>query len=266
MLKKCFGIASYFPEENELLIRERRSERLTNLLLQLSELWPDIDILIVAQNWKDYQLPNTKNKIIVFKYNDPLTIVGARNTLRSKFLEADYDYIIMLDDDAHIFVDSPEIAKAYMQAIDDNPDKFCFIHDPTGTHWHTMDDYIPAPLNLCAISRFIYAKEEIPSTILEKNEALEDDIFAVLLHIKYAEYEFIPPNGIYCDHFKAGQYAMAFKNPDKIWPSTWFTLENSNLVTIVLNTTNVLRYIVKYKELPDLDTLKENARWICRDK
>ena len=262
-LKKCIGIASYLPEENELLIREKRSERLTNLFLQLEELWPEIDILIIAQNWQDYQPPKISNKIIIDKYDKPLTIVGARNTLRNKFLELDYDYIIMLDDDAHIFVESPEIAAAYMQAIDNNPDKFCFIHDPFNKHWHTMDDYIPAPLNLCAISRFIYAKEEIPSAVLEKNEALEDDIFAVLLHVKYVELEFLPPKGIYCDHYKNGQYAMAFKNPGKIWPSTWYTLESSNLVTIVLNTMTVLNYIVRNKELPDLEKLKENSRWIC---
>jgi hypothetical protein len=38
-------------------------------------------------------------------------------------------------------------------------------------------------------SIIVYEKEPIPRVYLEKNDALEDDIFAVLLHIKYAEYD-----------------------------------------------------------------------------
>ncbi|MBP5694625.1 MAG: hypothetical protein J6X03_04185 [Bacilli bacterium] len=209
MLKKCIGIVSYFPSETARFnARAQRIARFNNLLGQINSLWPNIDILIVAQNWQDYQLPELTNKFTIYSYAQPLTIIGARNTLREKILnETDYEYIIMIDDDAVINSCGQEIADAYMKAIDENPDKFCFIHDKN--HWHTCDDYIKAPLNLCAISRFIYEKEEFPQVCLEKNEALEDDLYAVLLHIKYAEYEFIPPTGIKCIHAVDGsQYLL----------------------------------------------------------
>ena len=48
MLKKCFGIISYFPPGTS--IKTRRVERLNGLFNRLNELWPDVDIVLVAQN------------------------------------------------------------------------------------------------------------------------------------------------------------------------------------------------------------------------
>ena len=131
MLKKCIGIVSYFPSETARFnARAQRIARFNNLLGQINSLWPNIDILIVAQNWQDYQLPELTNKFTIYSYEQPLTIIGARNTLREKILnETDYEYIIMIDDDAVINDCGQEIADAYMKAIDENPGKFCFIHD-----------------------------------------------------------------------------------------------------------------------------------------
>ena len=69
----------------------------------------------------------------------PLTILGARHVLRKKFLDADYDYIIMLDDDAVIQLDYPEAANEYLAEIDKHPEGFCFVHSQD--HWHDCDDY-----------------------------------------------------------------------------------------------------------------------------
>jgi hypothetical protein len=66
VFKKCIGIVSYLPEEGNNRARTRRSERLTNLLLQITDLWPTIDIMIITQNWKNFTLPELSNKVIRF--------------------------------------------------------------------------------------------------------------------------------------------------------------------------------------------------------
>jgi len=261
-MTKCFGIVSYLPEEDRRQARSRRMERLTNLLKQLEQLWPTVDILIIAQNWKDYQLPEIKNKIVVDSYSNALGIVGARNKLRLKFLDSDYDYLILLDDDAHIYCKSAEVANQYMEEIDKHKDGFCFIQDPFNRHWHEMDEYIQAPLNLCAISKYICAQEEIPNTRLEYNEALEDDIYAVLLHIKYPENEFIPPDNIYCDHFVPNQYMLSYTCPDQVWPSTWFKNTKSQMSVIFSNTKTILDFIVIHKRLPNITKTFSGTIWI----
>ena len=49
--------------------RKQRQDRLDRLIRQLSDLWPDIPIMIIAQQWKFYNLEGKcKNKIIKFDY------------------------------------------------------------------------------------------------------------------------------------------------------------------------------------------------------
>ena len=87
-LKKVFGIISYFPNNDSayhIETRRERTRRCSELLFKLEELWPDIDIIIIAQNWQDYHEPEIKNKIIKYDY-DKLGILGARKELRKKFL------------------------------------------------------------------------------------------------------------------------------------------------------------------------------------
>lgn len=260
MLKKCFGIISYFPPGTS--IKTRRVERLNGLFNRLNELWPDVDIVLVAQNWGDYEPPAITNNIIVKKYDEGLGIKNARNALRNEILSYGYDYVIMLDDDASIACDNDHAAEDYMAEIDKHPGGFCFIHSED--HWHTMDDYARAPLNLCAVSREIYEKEPFPDVVLEKSEALEDDIYAVLLHIKYADKEFLPPTTIRHTHNIKHQYIKQYTRPDVCWPSTWF---NVGVPTqwhwIAHNTAMVLRYIVEHKDLTpeNLKELKECDQW-----
>jgi len=48
MLKKCFGIPSWLPDKEP--DRRLRKERVIRLIDRLNELWPGVDILVIAQN------------------------------------------------------------------------------------------------------------------------------------------------------------------------------------------------------------------------
>lgn len=227
-MKKCFGIISYFtwtqPE------RKQRQDRLDRLVKRLSDLWPDIPIMIIAQQWKYYKLDGKcENKVIRFDYGK-LGILGARHALRKHFLESEFDYIIMLDDDALFELDNSNVAKEYMNEIDKHPNGFCFLQ------------YANSQLNLCAISKYIYEKEPIPNIDPQKSEAFEDKIWAVLLHNKYPESEFLAPKGIRCTHFK---------NPDESVPSTWASQQKYDWKQLRENTLEIEKYIIEHKELPE---------------
>lgn len=227
-MKKCFGIISYFTWEQPE--RKQRQDRLDRLVKRLSDLWPDIPIMIVAQQWKYYTLNNKcKNTVLRFDY-PKLGILGARNMLRKHFLESEFDYIIMIDDDALFELDDNSIAQKYMDLIDQHPDGFCFLQ------------YESSQLNLCAISRHIYTLEPLPNIDPQKSEGFEDKIWAVLLHYKYPKNEFNPPKGIRCIHFK---------NPNEYVPSTWATDGNHNWRTLRKNTADIIAYIKQHKELPE---------------
>ena len=227
-MKKCFGIISYFTWEQPE--RKQRQDRLDRLVKHLSDLWPDIPIMIIAQQWKYYKLDGKcENKVIRFDYGK-LGILGARHALRKHFLESEFDYIIMLDDDALFELDNSNVAKEYMNEIDKHPNGFCFLQ------------YANSQLNLCAISKYIYEKEPIPNIDPQKSEAFEDKIWAVLLHNKYPESEFLAPKGIRCVHFK---------NPAEVVPSTWASQQQYNWKQMRANTLEIEKYIIEHKELPD---------------
>lgn len=227
-MKKCFGIISYFTWEQPE--RKQRQDRLDRLVKQLNDLWPDTPIMIVAQQWKYYNLDGKcNNKVIRFDY-DKLGILGARKTLRKHFLESEFDYIIMLDDDAIFQLDNDNVAKQYMEEIDKHPDGFCFLQ------------YKNSQLNLCAISKYIYDKEPIPNIDPQKSEGFEDKIWSTLLHFKYADKEFYAPQGIKCVHFK---------NVKETAPSTWASKQLYNWKQLRENTLEIEKYIAENKELPE---------------
>ena len=78
-MKICVGIPSYMPDEASA--RKGRQERLIHLLKQIEDLSNELDIILICQNWKDFKLPEFKNKIISFQY-EKLGILKARKTLR----------------------------------------------------------------------------------------------------------------------------------------------------------------------------------------
>lgn len=200
-LKKVFGIISYFPDndsETHIVMRRERSRRFRELLFKLEELWEDVDIMVIAQNWQDFELPEIKNKIITYSYGK-LGILGARKELRKKFLESDYDYLIMLDDDARITAEKPQ---EYMALLDKHPDG-CLVLRKRG-----------APLNLCAVSRYIYSQVDMPDVDPEKSEGFEDNIFVALCFNKFPDKSFIVPEGL------VTETSFRYEGPGKC-PSTW---------------------------------------------
>ena len=243
MLKKCFGIPSWLPEEEPA--RSLRKERVNRLFKQLNDLWPDIDILVIAQNWKDFVPIETENKQVIKKYKE-LGILGARKTLRQEFLKLDYDYIIMMDDDCIVQIDNEQAPIDYMLELDKHPNGFCFIRPsgsvrPSNLKYHP---YIGAQLNLCAISKFIYEKEDMVNIDPQKREGYEDSIYACLLHNKWASYEFLAPTTI---------RPIQFMNREEKAPSTWVSKAKAggNLNYMAINTHKIQDYIIKYKKLPD---------------
>ena len=237
MLKKCFGIPSWLPDREP--DRSLRQERINRLFKQLNDLWPGIDILVIAQNWQDFKPIETKNKQIIKTYK-PLGILKARQTLREEFLKLGYDYIIMFDDDAIIKCDNSHAHLDFIEEINKHPQGFCFIHG----HNSEYHPYIAAQLNLCAISKFIYKNEPMVDVDPQKKEGFEDSIYACLLHHKWGKYEFTPPTGI---------KPIQFQNPHEVAPSTWFNEARStgNLSYMSKNTHKIQEYIVKNKKFPE---------------
>lgn len=177
ILKKVFGIISYFPDndsEYHIKTRRERSRRFRELLFKLEEYWPDVDIMVIAQNWQEFELPKIRNKIITFHY-DKLGILGARKELRKKFLETNYDYLIMLDDDGMITTTDPGL---YMREIDDHP-------GGVGVIRHNR-----CPLMLLAISKEIYSQVDMPDIDPEKGEGFEDDLFVATCFAKFPKVSF----------------------------------------------------------------------------
>ena len=234
-LKKVFGIISYFPWEQPA--RKQRQDRLDRLLKQLGTYWADIPVMIISQQWNYYN-PATwcKNKIIRYDY-PKLGILAARQELRKHFLESNFDYLIMFDDDA-IIETTLSLAVQYIQNIEQHPQGFCFIK---GKGSSPYTDYADSQLNLCAISRWIYEKEPIPNIDPQKSQAFEDRIWSTLLHFKYADKEFDAPEGLKCTHFK---------NPNETAPSTWSNEKRYQWKEMREMTRKIEEYISKNKELP----------------
>ena len=183
MLNKVFGIISYFPDndsESHIEIRRERSRRFRELLFKLEELWPDVDIMVIAQNWQDFELPEIKNHIKTIHYGK-LGILGARRELRKQFLSSDYDYLIMLDDDAMITASDPQL---YMNELEKHP-------DGVGTLRKNK-----SPLQLFAISKEIYQQIDMPDIDAEKGEGFEDDIFVATCFSKFPDKAYMIPQDI----------------------------------------------------------------------
>ena len=151
----CIGIISWFPDINT--IRGVRIRRLQNLINQCNLLL-NLPIIIIAQNWNDNEIYITDN-ITVYNYNK-LGITGARKELRKKFLESEYDKIIMLDDDMELF-NSKDNFKKYLELIN----KFPAI------------EYENFLCNLFAISKDLFSKLDYDNIEAEKNEGYEDWIY-----------------------------------------------------------------------------------------
>ena len=175
MIKKCFGLISWLPDKEEH--RQQRITRLNSTFEQLIKLFGnDIEFLIIAQNWNDYEIPKFVEHATIKKF-DKLGILGARKMLRKCFVESDYDYLIMCDDDIVLEEKIEDAARIYLSELDKHPDGFSFLK----YGWS---------LTFCAVSRWIYEREDMVDVDPEKSEGYEDVIFPNLLHYKYKNHEF----------------------------------------------------------------------------
>ena len=179
-INKVFGVISYFPDADTdygRYVRQQRVKACTNLLIKLGELWPNIDIMIIAQNWQDYQISLINNKISIYKY-DRLGVLKARKILREKFLSSNYTHLIMLDDDLVVDFADPE---ACMQLVDQHPDGFGIIRPHLN------------PLNFCVVPRDLYIRIEFPDIDIECGDGFADDIFIARCQASCSDlYRFLP--------------------------------------------------------------------------
>ena len=246
VITKCFGIISWLPDKEP--DRTQRKERINKLFKQLETLWPDIPILVVAQNWKNFKPVNTKNPQLIKQY-EPLGILKARKTLRQEFLNTEFKYIIMFDDDAIIECSNKDLPQKYLTEIEAHPLGFAFLKGKNNIY----NPYAAAQLNLCAISRAIYEQEDMVDIDPQKGEGFEDCVFATLLHYKYGQYEFNIPSGL--------THCQYFNTKEKV-PSTWWSdAKSSGISTGLIQRTNALcKYISEKKKLPpDLKQFLENC-------
>lgn len=239
-VKKVIGIVSWMPDN--LQERKVRFKCFNNLLKQINQYFPDIPLMIIAQNWNSVE-PTILNEATIYKYNIRLGIIGARVELAKKFLnDSDADYIIMFDDDCVIKCTEPNANIKYIEAINNNPNGFAFLkgNSDDGANG-SPNPYKDSCLNLCAISRDIMVKTPMPIIDPEQSQAFEDRIWSMLLHKKHANVEFNIPDCITTAHFH-----------DPNVPSTWSRRKPHNWRALRANTLVIEQYIEKYGEMPKL--------------
>ena len=173
--------------------------------------------MIIAQNWQDYKVPSNNPNIRVFYY-DKLGILKARFTLRDRFLESEFDYLVMCDDDCRPYGDPT----SFIKGMESHPDGFAYREDAAGKA-------LPSQLNLFAISKSLYTKEPMVNIDPQKSEGFEDDIFTTLLTYKYPDLRW---------HF-TNFGSNHFRNPNLTGgspPSTWASDPNNKWQKLYANT------------------------------
>ena len=169
-MKICIGIISYFPDDDK---REIRIERAKKVIEDCNKLF-DLPIIIVAQNWKGVMLYD--DNLHIHRY-DKLGITGARKELRKLFLDSEYDYMIMLDDDAKL-VGTRSDASLYLDQIENHPGK-----------WYGI--YKSQLLKLFAISKDMFKEVDYPEGEAENGDFFEDMYLIMLLNKLYPENKFL---------------------------------------------------------------------------
>ena len=160
-MNACIGIISYFPDSKYRTVRAARCE---TLITRCREVF-GLPMVIIAQNWNN-EIAITED-MIVESYNSPLTILGARQALRTHFLASNYDYLIMFDDDC-VLEGTSEDGQRFLTALTKNPDKYL-----------KKDNQF----KLFAVSKDTYNRFPLPPLGVENGTGIEDmAFFAVLKH------------------------------------------------------------------------------------
>lgn len=193
----CIGIISYLPDDQE--IRKHRAEQLNKLLGQCDTMFK-LPIMIIAQNWHDGDLTYRprNNKIIIFNYKNKLGITGARRELRQQFLNSEYDYLIMLDDDSTL-VGTQAGADKYIKQIEAHPGQYGIFKAQL--------------LKLFAISKEMFMLLDYPELEAENGEIFEDMYLIKGLTKLYPEKKF---------NFTRSTELDEYSNSANDKYSTWF--------------------------------------------
>ena len=170
MTNKVIGIVSYLPDDSN--IRSMRESLLRKLISRLDSLF-NLPIIIVAQNWKGFKVDSYNCTCYHF---DKLGITGAREKLRDIFIESEYEYLIMLDDDCEIFGDR-ESALDYLKQIDDHPNGFY--------------EFRSTLLKFFAISKEIFKEQDYNGINPENEDGFEDRVFVESLRKKFPQSRYI---------------------------------------------------------------------------
>ena len=169
MITKVIGIISWLPNDSTRIIRQKRLEE---LLVKCDNLF-NLPIIIIAQNWSGRE--KTTTNCILYNY-EQLGITGARKKLREKFLESNYDYLIMLDDDSEL-IGTKEQAQDYVKQIDEHP--------------HSVGIFKGTLLKLFAISKTIMLQIDYEDVSAEKGEGFEDMLFVEKCKRKFSNEYFM---------------------------------------------------------------------------
>jgi len=198
MTSAVIGIISYYPDDEK--IRQHRATKLYSLVAQCNYIFDNLPIIIIAQNWNDSDLYDYHKMENVTFYTYPkLGIVGARNKLREHFLESEYNYLIMLDDDV-VLKGTPKEGVQYLNQLNLYKNGF----------W----EFNLTLLKLFAISKDLFALEKFDENINPENEdGFEDRIFVNRLRVKYPQLK---------HQFNVAglsQSSISTKDPDSTWYS-----------------------------------------------
>lgn len=165
MENKVIGIISWFPDISS--IRGVRIRRLQLLIDQCNRLM-NLPIIIIAQNWRNGEISLPEN--VQVYYYDKLGITGARKELRNRFLESEYNKLIMLDDDMCLWENKDYFDK-YLNKVEESD----------------IVIYKNYLINLLSVSKDILQYTKFDDIDPEKGEGFEDWIFVSNLENKYKD-------------------------------------------------------------------------------
>lgn len=163
MNKICIGIISWLPDDTEA--RKVRISRLNQLLYHCVKMF-ELPIIIIAQNWKPGEIV-IDNSVTIYPYGK-LGITGARKVLREKFLESEYDKLLMFDDDFEMYTTVPQV-KEFIQICK----KFDVVK---------YKDFL---LNGFCVSKEILKEFDYKDVSAENGEGFEDWILVSMIQNKY---------------------------------------------------------------------------------
>ena len=219
MLKKCFGIISYFPDDEKF--RKVRKDRLIALLNNLSGNL-NLPVIILAQNWRkeDYNLTYSNN-IYIYNYPVGLGVTMARIKLREKLLTFDFDAYIFLDDDSEINF-SQQGVDNYIREIESHPN---MVGKFNGTY-----------MRLLYISK--YMLKIMDFDFIRNYESIRGEIWEDFAYLK--TYEKLYPSKFFVFSKKGINEVSKTSLRDEY--STWYKSEFGNETAISRKTREIINH------------------------